>query len=478
MNSNMRDESRNQRREEALARRLGEALDRVAPGGTDPSPDPCPDAELIAAYHEQALGPEEATGCEAHFAACSRCRKILAVLAASHDTPLAEKEVARLGELVAQAPSHASAQTVKAVRPIRLDWHTRWLAPALGVAAVLVVWFAMRPPWRGADQRSSGTLIAQAPKNETLPSAEAPPADQFSKVAPTKGPEADSATPSHTPKEQSANKTESAKPSADALSKKNLDEGRATDRLAPKSKVAESIPADEKKEQAEVNSSMAAAPPPEPPPSADSLRRPLTQAQSQIAGQASPNAPVMPGAATQSVTADEAAMADAKDGAAGNAPAQDKQALAGPRAISRPPLNGRNVESLSKADLVRVSPAQINSPSGKVFWRAGKSGRIERSHETGGAWILQASPSQEDWLAGSAVSDTICWIVGRNGAIARTTDAEHWGKIASPPMSAETPGKFSDLIEVTASSAETATVTTSGQRRYSTQDAGKTWQSR
>src|ERR1700686_1320362 len=128
MDSNLRDETRNWRREEALARRLGEALDRAAPDGTER----CPDAELIAAYHEQALGPEEATGCEAHFAACSRCRKILAVLAASHDTPLAEKEVARLGELVAQAPSHASVQTVKAVRPIRLDWRTRWLAPALG----------------------------------------------------------------------------------------------------------------------------------------------------------------------------------------------------------------------------------------------------------------------------------------------------------------------------------------------------------
>ena len=99
MDSSMKDELRDRRREEVLVQRLGEALDQVDPRGAEP----CPDAELIAAYHERALAPQEATQCETHFAACSRCRKILAVLAASADTPLAEKEVARLGELVAGA---------------------------------------------------------------------------------------------------------------------------------------------------------------------------------------------------------------------------------------------------------------------------------------------------------------------------------------------------------------------------------------
>src|SRR6266853_1304398 len=162
MDPNIRDESRNRRREEALARRLGEALDQTAMRGTEL----CPDAELIAAYNERALGPEEAAQCEEHFAACSRCRKILAVLAASADTPLAETEVARLGELVAAAssPRVAASQPAVPSRSNLLHWRARWLAPALGVAAVLAVWFAIRPPWRSAVQGPSPTLIAQAPQ--------------------------------------------------------------------------------------------------------------------------------------------------------------------------------------------------------------------------------------------------------------------------------------------------------------------------
>src|ERR1700722_7277057 len=188
MDSKMRDESREMRREEALARRLGEALDRVAPRGTQT----CPDAELIAAYHERSLAPEEIAECETHFAACSRCRKILAVLAASDDTPLAETEVARLGELVAgaRAPRGAAPQIIKPARPSRWDWRARWLAPALGVAAVLAVWFAVRPPWRTVDQGASGTLIAQAPKNEPLPNEALRTSDQSTKASPGKSPEA------------------------------------------------------------------------------------------------------------------------------------------------------------------------------------------------------------------------------------------------------------------------------------------------
>src|SRR5580692_11565576 len=169
MDSNMSEESRNRQREEALARRLGEALDeQSSPHG----PEPCPDAELIAAYHERELGPEETTACEMHFAACSRCRKILAVLSASDDTPLAEKEVARLGELVAGAqvpramaarlPQEEAPQGETIIIRKRPDWRVRWLAPAIGIAAVFALWFTVRPPWRAMDQGTSGTLVAQA----------------------------------------------------------------------------------------------------------------------------------------------------------------------------------------------------------------------------------------------------------------------------------------------------------------------------
>jgi len=102
-------------------------------------------------------------------------------------------------------------------------------------------------------------------------------------------------------------------------------------------------------------------------------------------------------------------------------------------------------------------------------------GRIERSTDAGRTWILQKSPLQEEWLAGAAASDTMCWVVGRNGAIARTTDGSHWKKIASPRLALDSSGKYPDWISISAAGAQTATITASDQRHYETQDGGKTW---
>ena len=181
MDSKGRDESAIRLREETLARRMGEALDRIDPQGAGA----CPDAERIAAYAEQSLGSDEAAQWEGHFASCARCRKILRVLAASAETPLAGKEVAQLGELVSvRAPVEISKKPARQAHPKRVDWRSRWLAPALGVAAALAVWFAMRPPWRATDRSASQTLIAQAPKEESPMIPAAPEADRLSGVAP------------------------------------------------------------------------------------------------------------------------------------------------------------------------------------------------------------------------------------------------------------------------------------------------------
>ena len=143
MDAQDRDESKVRQREEMLARRVGQALDQLQPNGTGE----CPDAEVIAAYAEQALGAVESEKWEGHFAACSRCRKILRVLAASADTPLANKEVARLGELVSatRSPAEIEGKSAGRPRPRIVEWRTRWLAPALGVAAVLAVWLTLTP---------------------------------------------------------------------------------------------------------------------------------------------------------------------------------------------------------------------------------------------------------------------------------------------------------------------------------------------
>jgi photosystem II stability/assembly factor-like uncharacterized protein len=139
------------------------------------------------------------------------------------------------------------------------------------------------------------------------------------------------------------------------------------------------------------------------------------------------------------------------------------------------PLNGRNYQALAKLDPSGELPVQVKTPSRKILWRAGKGGNIQRSADAGRTWISQTSPSQEDWLAGTAVSDKISWMVGRSGAIARTTDGGHWKKIAPPAVAADSSGKLPDWIGITAAGARKATITASDQRHYATQDGGKTW---
>jgi photosystem II stability/assembly factor-like uncharacterized protein len=143
--------------------------------------------------------------------------------------------------------------------------------------------------------------------------------------------------------------------------------------------------------------------------------------------------------------------------------------------ISDLPLNGRDYQALLKLRATGELPVQVKTPSGTILWRAGMGGMIQRSIDAGRSWILQKSPLQEEWLAGAAASDTMCWIVGRNGAIARTTDGSHWKKIASPRLGVDSSGKYPDWINITVAGAQTATIVASDQRRYVTQDGGKTW---
>jgi hypothetical protein len=489
MDSQKRDESRDRRREEALARRMGDALDQLAPGHTEE----CPDAELIAAYHEQSLQPDEIARCKGHFAICGRCRKILAVLAASVEAPLAEQEVAHLGVFIAatRAPARAGARPVDTARPNRLAWRMRWLSPALGVAAVLAVWFAMRPPWRTADQNSSTTLIAQAPKSEPLPSLESRTTEQSSEAATKKSAETDA----EVLKDRLGAKAQSPNPATDALAKNRLDGGRALGGVASNPGVAENTLRDEKKEKTETNSALAGGPfsAALPAPGARSTEQlPQAQAQAQLqVPQESPKVSAPPPASNQSAVVTEAAPSVSTTGSAagavaGNAPAREKRTLAAPRgagdktaasADGNQTMVGRNFKSLSQTGTPVGDATLLMSPSGSKFWRVGKGGNIAYSMDGGSTWILQTSPLKEDWLAGAAVSDTICWLAGRNGAIARTTDGVSWEKIAPPPLAAEPSGKSPDWLGISAASAQTATITASDQRRYVTQDGGKTWRS-
>jgi len=451
-------ESRARIRDEALARRVGEALDRFsAPGAGE-----CLDGELIAAYHERALQPGEITRCENHFAGCPRCRKILAVLAASADTPLSEKEAARLGELAAVAERASVVEMARkenSVPPNRFDWRVRWLAPALGVAAVLAIWFAVRPPWRAAGPTKN--LVAQVQNTEAPQGADARGSDQLSRVEPGKTPE----TAATIAKNGPLAATIPASPAEKSPESNPLADSKALEKLKARSALDEVVPEEQKKARAEVATETGfdspSAPAPAMPPPADAAM-PLQAGKGALA--ASPQAA---GAISGASGREQQPIAGLAQGAS-NSTARPAAELA---------AGGRSDRAISLAlDAAKQGEIEIVSPSGKSIWRAGRGGKIQHSADTGRSWTLQESPSLQDWIAGSATSDAVCWLVGTNGAIARTTNAERWTQIASPPVASQEPGKLPDWTGVAASSAQAATITSSDRRRYRTQDGGQTWQ--
>jgi len=472
MESQDRDRSKMRRSEETLARRLGEALDEIdARNAND-----CPDGEILAAYAEQGLGQAETEKWESHFATCSRCRKILLVLAASADTPLAGKEVAHLGELASavRAPVEITPSATRRARPRIADWRIRWLAPALGVAAALAVWFAMRPPWRAMDRGSSGTLVARA-RQEEAPTSEAqvrqdklskaalpqdqntqaaPLADRFSANTPSLS------SPPGAPAQRSAEAARAdkkASPNADALAGSILENEKNLRNDSQKREIAPSTNAAPPPVLPQANAEPE-APSPAPPP----------QARAQ-ASAATPSALDAPRSTAQTVTV------------TGEAPVVQTQAgtLAGPvtpEASANLPLNGRKYQALAPPRPAGNYPVLLQAPTTSTLWRGGKGGIIERSTNAGSTWAPQNSPSQEDWLAGAAVSDTVCWLAGRNGAIARTVDGNRWELIAPPAQAAAQAGRFPDWTGVTARDALSAIIAAGDGRRFTTRDGGKTWQ--
>jgi hypothetical protein len=180
---------------------------------------------------------------------------------------------------------------------------------------------------------------------------------------------------------------------------------------------------------------------------------------------------------------------EANANAIGSAPSRDKQAATaqleagatpgGPmRQKTSPDLRSgeRNEQVIGVFRPIQRYSSLLKAPSGSTLWRAGKGGIIERSTDAGKIWDSQSSPSREDWLAGAAISDTVCWVAGRNGAIARTMDGEHWERIAPPAQAAGTDAKPPDWTGITARNAQSVTIMAKDGRKFATADGGKTWQ--
>ncbi|HSC29820.1 MAG TPA: YCF48-related protein [Vicinamibacterales bacterium] len=109
----------------------------------------------------------------------------------------------------------------------------------------------------------------------------------------------------------------------------------------------------------------------------------------------------------------------------------------------------------------------ISSVDSSSRWRFAAGRRVEHSTDAGKTWTEQTVPPDLVLLAGSSPSVSVCWIVGRGGAVLLTTDATTWQSVPIPERV--------DLTAVNATDARSATVRTADGRTFRTADGGRTW---
>jgi hypothetical protein len=436
-------------RDATLARLLAEALKSQSKAAGHAKLSECPDAEVIATYAEHGLAEEETARWETHFADCDRCRKIIAVLAASAEE-LSRAEVENLGSLAAASSSPAREPIVvgnAATRWMSI-WRRptvwRWLVPAVGMASVAALWLALRQtrpgettdsrrivattaaPQNGIGQGDTATPSAKPDEMQMAQANVPPPPAAPPPGALQRDKETTRANPSAATRQEPLRKQETFRSAAQAPQVSEADGGQeAREDVAKDNRVPSAQAAEQKSKVADALNTAAPAAPaaqPSPPPPPPNRGRPAQQ--------------------------------DLNAAAGAPAPAQLK-ALAQPASLA----------------------IVFASPDRSALWRLGPGGRIEHSADQGQTWQAQSSGVTADLLAGAAPSEKVAWAVGRLGSIVRTEDGEHWQRVVLPftVQTAPPAGPTPDWIGVEARDALHATITSQDSRRFATEDGGRTW---
>ncbi len=334
----------------------------------------------------------------------------------------------------------------------------RWLAPAAAAMAALAVWIAIRPAPPRLEQRVA-QLERQVAAPPAEPGAESQAAKELAQNAPT-------------PTDKAGGKA-----AAFAVAPKSGPgqvAARAPARSERKAKAGGVAPA------AVAKNIAPAATAPAPTVAAggreaESVEEFAAVPQAKVS---EPAVPAKSGPALQAAAQpdkEKAAGKQSEGTARGRAAAMPVLASEPPAGKSATPQGGLNkLEDLTEYSPrpprvlpLRSGPMLIASPGGASLWRLLPGGIIERSRDAGKTWQGQVTNVDVDLLAGSAPSESVCWVVGRVGTVLRTTDGERWERVSSPAAV--------DLVRVEAHDALRATVTAAGGRRYVTRDGGQSW---
>ncbi len=452
----------------------------------------CPDPEMLAAYHERSLLPEQLNLLKEHIVGCANCQTVLAHLETTDEIPLQAAQEDQVFGQTASAPLPAASSqppgpspeaVARKSRRLRLLRGARWqwLAPAGAIAAGLLVWIALHEhqPLHPALSEKENTVAQNREPAVSLPSVSTgvpqssarsksaaaltrpqPPAGDFA-VANGRG----VSTAKQSQKMSDAAEKGFAKsPEDKELRARNDDERKtATDQLAAAHHAdldAKNLPLTAR-QTVEVQSQ------------APAVQEEVTQSQNLQAQNQSNNSisQNLPGP-SPSAKADLSKKAKREMAAApAAAPAPPPPPAAPP---PKPAADGGAAASYSTSESLVVTgmisdPRLISPPGSNLSWRAGRGGLIDFSKDGGSSWSRQTSGVLVDLISGSAPSDQVCWIVGRSGAILLTTDSgAHWKIIPSPLKE--------DLGGVRASDALHATIWNArNMKSFETSDGGLTW---
>jgi hypothetical protein len=403
----------------------------------------CPDPEILAAYSERSLDPEEATRWNMHFSQCARCREQLVVLVRARDS--------------------AGTTEEKRPRAPSLVWDWRWLAPAAAAIILVVVVLVFRPPHRAAEQQ----IVAMNQSAE---------------------PPTSSATPESAP---------NSSPASDSLARTSPNSNSAKSEIEPSAKASRPSRDDRKEFAANSPADDGEFGPlqpmkhvPAPPKAEASSRSGIGHGSGNAIGSGVGNgsgiAPAPPGA-TQTVTVESAVspVTPAAPVPAVAAPpekesAQPNGAASADAIATKKSTNGQQLSvgvanrNLTQNEMVVVEAVDatsartlVHTPDPQVLWRFSSGRFVERSSDAGTTWHAQWTNPNAHLVAGVAPTADTCWLVGRAGLVIVTVNGKKWKTIAPP---AET-----DFVDVTATDASEATVTTSDDRKFTTSDGGKHW---
>ena len=414
----------------------------------------CPESDVLAAYHERSLLPEEMNSWKEHIVGCARCQAVLAELEATDTIPLrASEDASEREEALPKSPKKSR------IMPISRGVRWQWFAPAGALAAGLLVWVAWHE--NQPSQWKTPAPVKTAKLEPPSQSAPQPP----------------STLPAQAPPQLDQART-------DHLARPSKDQAEARGRLS-----ARETPAPEALQKLEKNDARVRSVPAKPSANKERVARQeaahdlaaVSPAQNQLASEAKPG-PV--GVLTQTVVV-QRETANAETPTQPSPLGGEKSAAPSPvaaeaetgkklarRAVAPSPSDSAAFSDLRASQALMAGASDLSlivTPNRKTLWRAGHAGRIEFSRDGGASWSRQTSNVLADLTAGFAPSEKVCWIVGRAGTILLTTDAgSHWALLHSPLEE--------DLGGVHSTDALHATIWNLGNTKaFETTDGGVSW---